>query len=161
MKLKVSQIQFLDFLLKRIQSDSSNFLNTDEKLSLVIDINGTLWTGDFVKYSNLKIQNLSLDTDGFLISNEIELISIITASNLEAFKGFNFKDKLYNINSSNLHILLNELFRKLDKINCSNLVSDPIIFNAVNLTSNCKLPFICIDNTIEYDVVSLIVSNKN
>lgn len=161
MKLKVNQIQFLDFLLKRMQSDSSNFLNADEKLSLVIDVNGNLWTGDFVNYSNFHIQNISLDYDGDLTSTEIDLISIITVANLDDFKRFNFKDKFHNINSSNLYILLNELLKKLDKVNCSNLVIDPIIFNAVNLNSSCKLPFIYIDNTIEYDVVSLIVSNKN
>lgn len=161
MKLKVNQIQFLDFLLKRMQSKGSNFLSSNEKLSLVIDIDGNLWTGDFINYSDCKIQNLSLEYDGDFTPNEIDFISIITASNVDFFKRLNFNSKFRNINTSNLYILLNELFEIIHKIDCSNLKSDSIIFNAENLYYNYKLPFMCINDNVDYDVVSLIVLTKN
>ena len=160
MKLKINQIQFLDFLLKRIQSKEGNFLNNNEKLSIVIDINGALWTGDFINYSNFKIKNITLDYEGDFSTSEITFSSFIDTSNRKFFDFFNFNNKLHNIDKSNLYLLLNELFEALNKVDCSNLKADSIIFNAENLTSNCKLPFIRINDDIEYDVVSLIVSNK-
>ncbi|CAM2079736.1 MAG: hypothetical protein NSGCLCUN01_03964 [uncultured Clostridium sp.] len=160
MKLSICQIQFLDFLLKRIQSKENNFLNSNEKLSLVIDINGTLWTGDFVNYSDSKIQNVSLNNDGNLDITEIEFTPIVTHSNHEFFKGF-ISNCVNNINKSNLYLLSNKLLEILNKVDCSNLKSNSIIFNAENLNSGCKLPFMHIDNNIKYDFVSLIVLNKN
>ncbi len=161
MKLKINQIQFLDFVLKRIQSKEGNFLNNNGKLSIVIDINGALWTGDFINYSNFKIKNVTLDYDGDFSTSEIAFSSFVNKSNIDFFEHFYFNKKLYNIDKSNLYLLLNELFETLNKVDCSKLKADSIIFNAENLNSNFKLPFICINDDIEYDVVSLIVSNKN
>ncbi|PZM62574.1 hypothetical protein [Paenibacillus dendritiformis] len=60
---KLEQLQALDYLLKRIISDNSYALY-EKNLKLVIDVNGTLWYGDFIQIDGISAYRPFIDDDG-------------------------------------------------------------------------------------------------
>lgn len=147
MKLTLKQIQKLEILLKRLLS----FNNLDIQLSLVVKIDGSLYSGDFTKIKSPFVLSDYLNFDGCVDSKYYYFTDLIKSPN-----EFNCK-KYYDILNTNNPILLKTL---LDILNSCTLKDDfelpSIITNVKKLDSDLSLPYLYLDDSIEYDIVSII-----
>ena len=133
MKLTLKQIQALEYLLQISEFKKEN---PENKFNLVIRINNSLWSGNFLNYNLTSTKSFSLDDFDFSIKyNVIHVSEFIKYS----------KDlKLYSLkNLNNLYLLLVELVNRINQIDLSALDLNPVLYNAINLDTNLLLPFYC------------------
>jgi hypothetical protein len=144
----VQQLQALDYLLKRITSDSSYPL-FQKNLKLVIEINNQYWYGDFVQLDGTRAFQLFIDNSG-----DVEKVTLSpadsNASNIlkKVWKAYsstittNWSNPFKKIN--NLPLLFESLTKILDRADITNEDSpfSPYLFNAKLINSNITLPFI-------------------
>lgn len=154
MKLNLKQIQILDLILQRL---NSIFLYTDKtkKLNLVIKFNNSLWKGDFIHLHNSYLENYYISNDFWVEKN----LTPITELKLIP-DNFNFRRYQY-IKLKNIHLLLHELLSIVSTIDISEINFQPCLYNAVNLETNFKIPFLYFDYDSEFEVVSIVESSKD
>lgn len=153
MKLSLQKIQTLDLILQIL---NSKFSYTDEKqqLNLIIKIDNSFWKGNFAIYDDYNIKIPYIDYDN-IVENE----------SYSFYKFFNFKyyNHFSQIKLDNLDLLLSDLIDILDKVQITEYISklEPILYNALNLNTNLSLPFLLLDTSLEYEVVSINVYNRS
>lgn len=147
MKLSLKHIQKLEILLKRLLSVNA----LDIQLSLVVKIDGSLYSGDFTKINSSFVLSDYLNFDGYVDSNKCPFTDLIKVPSEFYYK------KYYNILNCNDPLLLKTL---LDILNSCTLKDDfelpSIITNVKKLDSDLSLPYLYLDDSIEYDIVSII-----
>ncbi|GEM_PF-3788643 len=154
MKLNLVQIQILDFLIKKLNTNYS-FVEDDKNLNIVININNSLWQGDFVIYKNYHIYENYIDFDKCIEYKRLSQSDFVTFTNQLDIS------KYSNIKLNNIYLLLNELLDVVKDFSLPKLQLTPIMYNAINLNTNTKLPFILLDYDTEYEVLSLSTSTKD
>ncbi|MEG2289948.1 MAG: hypothetical protein RSA29_02770 [Clostridium sp.] len=154
MKLTLNQIQALDLYLKRLISRFP-IVSQNENLNIVISINNSLWTGDFIQYEHPLIINRYIDCDSSIESNGLYPSDIFTLP--DNFKFVDYR----NIKSDTAYLLLLDLFKVVVDIPAPTITLNPLLYNAKNLETNLSLPFIHLDSTIEYEVISLTNTFKD
>ncbi|XZM32806.1 hypothetical protein ACSXAY_12885 [Clostridium perfringens] len=142
MKLSVDQLQKLSILFQRI------YLKDSIKPKLVISFNNSLWTGDFT----------ILEGSDYL--TDVEKPDSVAIDVSSFFNEFKFSSIPRDIKTSCDSILLNYLTNSLLKTKTSDLNLSPYLFNAVNLETKFKLPFIYLDKTATYELVSVITETE-
>lgn len=138
MKLSVDQLQKLSILFQRV------YLKESIKPKLVISFNNSLWTGDFAIL------------EGPDYSTNIENPAGPCIDLASFFEEFKIESIPRNIKNSCDSILLSYLVDSLSKIKTSELNLSPYLFNATNLETEMNLPFLFLDKTSTYELVSII-----
>ena len=153
MKLKLKQIQALDFLLQRL---NSIFSYTDEtkKLNLVINFNNSLWKADFIFLQNSYLENYYINNDFWIEKNSTPITEL-----KPLYSNFNFR-RYENIKLKNINLLLHELLSIVSKVD-TEIYFQPCLYNVVNLETNFKIPFLHLDHNDEFEVVSIVESPKD
>ena len=147
MKLSLKHIQKLEILLKRLLSVN----NLDIQLSLVVKIDDSLYSGDFTKINSFFVLSDYLNFDGCVDSNRYPFTDLIKVPSK-----FDYK-KYYNILNCNDPLLLKTLLDLLDSCRLKDDFELPsIITNVKKLDSDLSLPYLYLDDSIEYDIVSII-----
>ena len=147
MKLSLKHIQKLEILLKRLLSVN----NLDIQLSLVVKIDDSLYSGDFTKFKSPFVLSDYLNFDGYVDSNRYPFTDLIKVPSK-----FDYK-KYYNILNCNDPLLLKTLLDLLDSCRLKDDFELPsIITNVKKLDSDLSLPYLYLDDSIEYDIVSII-----
>jgi hypothetical protein len=159
----VQQLQALDYLLKRITSDSSSpFFR--KNLKIVIDVNNSFWYGDFVQFDSYYVHQLFIDDDGDVnpvrmspTGNDAPIVLkkvweiYVASSRNPAF----WTNPFHRM--SDLPLLLNTIMKIVDR---SEITEDdspiyPYLLNAKSVSSNSSLPLINLEGT-KIRVISLI-----
>ncbi len=149
----IQQLQAADYFLKSILGEKSDI---NRNLKFIIELNNTLWYGDFVNFQNDSVV-------------QCELINKDPCSVTYSTKNTTFIEKLwtaYNANPINVTPLINPkylelLFTKiLEIIEKSNIQPDdspiyPYLLNAKSLDGRWELPFIDLRNE-KVKVISLM-----
>lgn len=153
MLLKINQIQVLDSLLKKL---NSNFLYTskNETLNLVVKFNNSLWKGDFTLYHQSKLLDYYIDNCNDIECNALSIIDMCYSLKKSKF------DRYKNIKFDKIYLVLPELIEEIQKCDLSTIHLNPILYNATNLDSNFKLPFILFNDNDELEVISVVISSK-
>lgn len=152
MKLNLKQLQALEILLQKL-NHNYNYVSDDEQLSLVININNSLWKGNLIKYDRSYVSNFYIDYDGWIESysyNQSQIFSIPAES-------FNAR-KYENIKLESMYLLISELIPIVREISTFLIDLNPVLYNAVNLTNNLTLPFLLLNPTDEFEIVSIVSS---
>lgn len=143
MKLSLKHIQKLEILLKRLLSVNA----LDIQLSLVVKIDGSLYSGDFTKINSSFVLSDYLNFDGYVDSNSCPFTDLIKVPS----------EFYYNILNCNDPLLLKTLLDILDSCRLKDDFELPsIITNVKKLDSDLSLPYLYLDDSIEYDIVSII-----
>lgn len=157
MKLNIKQIQLLDAILQELNLRHSY---TSSKLNLVIKFNNSLLKGSFVNFQNSNLITQRILEDFFqdyrIKTNSISFYTLMSKCNCD-FNEFKYKD----INLNNMHILLSDLLSTVTKLDVSKIDFEPCLYNAVNLETNFKIPFLYFDYDSEFEVVSIVESPKD
>ncbi|MEC1744157.1 hypothetical protein [Schinkia azotoformans] len=148
----IQQLQALDYLLKRITNESS-FALYQKNLKLVVEINNSLWYGDFVQTKDSYATQLFIDDVG-----DIEYDSFSATGSNAAFILKKIWDSFYKMaTKDNSRFWINPfqkitdlplLFETLTKVlNSTEMDEDrspfhPYLLNAKSLDGNIQLPFI-------------------
>lgn len=148
----IQQLQAFDYLLKRITNDSSNAL-CNKNLKLVVDINGSHWSGDFLSVERHVVRQPYIDDQG-----DIEFVSFQpTGSNATTVlkaawdvflrettdrPGFHWGNPIRRINS--LPLLFDTLSKVIDMADIAEESSPlhPFLLNARSIDGTKSLPFI-------------------
>ena len=148
MKLTLKQIQIVDFLLQELNQRYSYIPDT-EQLNLVIKIDNSLWKGNLIKYKDYRAYKTLLDYDSCcdLYFRQEKLFTLPS--------DFEFKNYRH-ITLDKMYLLLNELISISKKIDTLFVDLDPVLFNAVNLNSDLKLPYLLLDPNATFEIVSVI-----
>ena len=154
MKLNFKQIQLMDFILQRLNSIYS-YTDENKKLSLVIKFNNSLWTGDSINLHNSYLVNYYIDND-FWVEKKLTPISDFKF----LFSDFNFR-RYEKLKLKNINILLHELISFVSSMDTSKLDFQPFLYNAINLETNFKMPFLYLNYDDSFEVVSIIESPKD
>ncbi|SHG82563.1 hypothetical protein [Virgibacillus chiguensis] len=160
----IIQFQALDFLLKRI-ANQPNFEMYDKNLKLVVEINGTIWAGDFVNFNSCPYQ-LYVDSIGqvdeeYFYSDEDPSTSFVTKTWKEFLNHFKSDfSGLYLARVDDLSLLFKELKSFIESLDFEGYETpiNPYLLNAKSLNENIELPFLNIENT-EVKLISLIEVN--
>ena len=163
MKLTLKQIQALDCLLQE-------FLYRNEikhKMQLVIKVNSELFTGKFIDYKESKISYMYLNKYKSFINKSIESVEFINFYEpLNSWNNFYFDEileKYKNLLIKNDKYLLKYLIDLINNIDISNINLDPILLNPKkinNFSEYYPLEYMYLDESITYDVVSIIKINN-
>ncbi|MGG0754133.1 hypothetical protein [Brevibacillus laterosporus] len=159
------QLQALDYLLKNITSNDLYPLY-QKKLKFVVNINNSLWYGDFVEKKGNSVSQKFIDGSGDVEtarftpsgSNATTFLKLIwdlyvdeSINQPQYFRVDPFK----RINS--LPLLFDSLIKILDKANISEETSPlfPYLLNAKSLDNKLSLPFINLEGE-KIKLVSII-----
>lgn len=147
MKFSLRDIQFLDIILKRLISANK----LDVNLKLVIKYNNSLYSGDFIELNSVFTLNPYLDVDGIIDFNRKSINELLKLPE-------NFDAKKYsNIIQQNDKILLKSL---VDIFYSCELLSDvesyPIMFNIKSLENETNIPYLYLDKSTKYELVSIV-----
>ncbi|OMD34803.1 hypothetical protein [Paenibacillus odorifer] len=162
----VEQLQACDFILKRIINDGKYpFFQKD--LKLVVEINGVLWSGDFINFDGRRITQSIIDEDGELSqkhysvpgNNELPLVNktwsyyanIVNPTNPHPF----WINPFTRINS--LPLLFDKLIMILNTTKEDEMKSPlfPYLLNANTLDNKLTLSFMNLSNE-RLNLVSII-----
>jgi len=150
----VQQLQAMDYLLKKITSRESSPL-FKKNIKLVVEINGSFWSGDFIQMTKGTASRLFIDDyndledvrffpDG---SNAASPLKEIWDAFIAASPG---GDYWYNplMKISDLPLLFETLTRVLDRATIPVDASPffPYLLNAKSLDGKMRLPFINLAN---------------
>ena len=148
----VPQLQALDYLLKRITGESSYPLY-QKNLKFVVEINQTLWYGDFVQMENVTASQLFIDDSGDIVrdyfyatgSNAISPLMQIWKAYVASAK--NESNPLWSNpfrQITDLALLFETLLKVLDKSNTEDAQTSffPYLLDALSLDGRIQLPFI-------------------
>ena len=149
MKLNLKQIQAVDILLQKLNSNYHYVPNT-QQLNLVIKIDNSLWKGNLIQYKDYRIYNYYIDYDSLIESYGYSQNQIFNLPN-----DFNLK-KYASIKLDTMYLLLEELISIVKKIDTYLIDLTPILFNAVNLKDNFQLPYFLLNPNDEFEIVSVI-----
>ncbi|CEK35736.1 hypothetical protein UMC2_26291 [[Clostridium] sordellii] len=158
MKLTLKELQSLDILLNNLSIKE----NLQSRFNIVIKIDNQLWQGNFVYFENNITNNYYDDAiKEFFIDKEIGFNSrrLFDCNFFLTNKDFSYEKYVSIYNNvdetySNAFIL-KEFVKVIKKSALQDFEPYRILYNAVNLTTNTKLPFINLSSD-EYEVVSLI-----
>ncbi|WP_302660064.1 hypothetical protein [uncultured Clostridium sp.] len=163
MKLTLKQIQALDCLLQE-------FLYRNEikhKMQLVIKVNSELFTGKFIDYKESKISYMYLNKSKYFRNKSIDSVEFINFYEpLNSWNNFYFDEileKYKNLLIKNDKYLLKYLIDLINNIDISNINLDPILLNPKkinNFSESYPLEYMYLDESITYDVVSIIKINN-
>ncbi|WP_439412683.1 hypothetical protein [Enterobacter ludwigii] len=157
----IEQSQCFDFLLKTVVAAPISPLHTKAP-KLVVDINGRLWCGDFVRMSSNFIVQPYIDSLGdiedkyFTASNSDGIVIFRKAS--EAFSNLSVQQRSALRRVSNLSFLFNYLHELVSDLDMSG-ESSPIyahLLNAKSLNDELKLPFISLTGEDKIKLMSII-----
>lgn len=151
MKLNLKKIQSLDILFKYFSYKE----NLHSNFNIVIKIDNQLWQGDFINFKDGSIKEFSL-----INQNELNCEGNFLDHFFKLYKKFRFDHylELYKKSENEnyfKYVLLEEFLKALDKCTLHDFNLKNVLYNAVNLSTNTKLPFIYLTDE-EYEIVSLV-----
>lgn len=172
MKMSVSDLQTLDFMLKAID----HFTEAQARLNLqfVVKLDNSLWTGDFIEFTDylyidtqinpygqvVKIKS-GLDLDERDNSGAKEAVRAIANFSDKAFTErineplYKYLEKIQSDEIPDLQVLFMHLMSLKDRIEGVNDLPK-YIYNARCLTSSIALPIYSIGAYDEVELVSII-----
>ncbi|MEK4196160.1 hypothetical protein NYE59_23985 [Paenibacillus sp. FSL L8-0323] len=162
----IEQLQACDFILKRIINDNQ-YPFFQKNLKLVIEVNGVLWSGDFINFDGRRISQDTIDEDGDVLqqyysvpgNNELPLVNktwsyyanIIKPTTPDPFWTNPFRRIV------SLPLLFDKLIMILNTTKEDEMKSPlfPYLLNAKTLDNKLTVPFINLSNE-KLKLVSII-----
>lgn len=169
MKLTLNKLQFLDYALKSISSNS-DYACFEKSLSLVVDLDGRLWSCDFVQLKRGCLFQKVLNSNGSIDDEKLseadypsiqflkdKLKAYIKKFDPKEFQNF-AKCRVIPFDTlEDWRILLEVLISIVESIpEDQKLPIKPILYNTQTLDGKYTLPFMFVDESSKFELVSLI-----
>ncbi len=151
----VQQLQAADYFLKSILKERRD-IKDPPNLKFLIELNNSLWYGDFVDFENDNVFQYELDIQNpcsvtYGIKNSTFISKIWATYNKTTISGYLLLKPKY------LELLFSKIFEVVEKCDIQPTDSEiyPYLLNAKSLDGKLELPFINIGNE-KVKVISLI-----
>ena len=175
MKLTVDELHRLSILIEKInisKSNSTNYLTPLPK-NFIISFNNCLWacTGlslerlDPANFNQPAILNYKMGYDNncksFIVHNWYNIQSLFEklkekySFNSNDYKSFSIKELPYFLNEFYKIIKDDSIFKQ-----CVTIELEPCLYDATNLSTGMKVPFLTLDKDISYELISIISDDE-
>lgn len=143
MNLSLKELQILDFLLQ---------LNYSNKVCIVIEIKDKFWYGNFINCPGKVIYNYSIGDSNTINDSKITIKDL--------FGEKPYYPKISNIDKKHLPLVLEHLVSFIKSSDLPDINLKSILYNATNVEDNIQLPFLYLNSSDTYNVVSLMIFTK-
>lgn len=158
--MNIYQMQALDYVLKE-----NKYLNkVDFNYIIIFKMNNELYEADFLEVdkSGVILENPTITPTGGISQFEYYYDSYkespLKKANIQVFprQGGPYSRKLQNIliEGKSLHLIHKSLLEVIENTKGTNNL-DPIIYNVKSLTHGYQLPYMLIDESTEFEWISL------
>lgn len=161
----IQRAQCIDYLLKIIAMNPASILH-NKNPKLVINLNGTMWYGDFVQTNSNFIIQPYIDGYGdiepkyFSVNEENSEPLFKTLWN--AYSDFARRNRRATLNCSNFSLLFDTLVKITDDLELETYPSPlfPHLLNVKSFDGSQQLPFINLSGEDQIKLISIIESDS-